>query len=299
MIAVKTTGIDRWKLLENMIPAHESNETSPIAAAFDALAAEYDSIWTYGSVGALQREQVWQEIQSLFHSGERVLEIGCGTGVDAVHLARAGIRVHATDISPRMLCMARERIEREGLTHRVTLERRAIEQLGDMEEPNAFDGAFSNFGAFNCTYDLCAAASNLAKLIRPGGKLALCFMSRFCLWETVWYLLHGRSQKAFRRMQAGRNGLETSLGAGIRVQVYYPSARKLKAALHEQFKPISSCGIGVLVPPSCMEQWARGRPEFFSKLAVLDGYMRHWPILRGIGDHRLAIFTRTDASGKG
>jgi ubiquinone/menaquinone biosynthesis C-methylase UbiE len=281
-----------------MTTSHKTEESRIIADAFDALAANYDSIWTHGTVGVLQREQVWREIQPLFRPGDRVLEIGCGTGVDAVHLARAGVRVHATDISPFMLSIAHARIEREGLAHRVTLEHRSIEQLSDMEESNAFDGAFSNFGAFNCTKDLCYAASTLARLIRPGGRLALCFMSRFCLWETMWYLFHGHPHKAFRRMQAGRNGLQTSLSAGLPFRVFYPSVRKLTAALMKQFKPISSYGIGVLVPPSCMEQWSRRRPEFLSNLAVLDEHIRRLPILRGIGDHHLAIFTRTDASGK-
>ena len=47
-------------------------------------------------------------------AGERVLELNCGTGEDAVHLARRGVRVLATDNSPRMLAAARSKIARAG-----------------------------------------------------------------------------------------------------------------------------------------------------------------------------------------
>ncbi len=272
---------------------------SPVAAAFDLLASEYDSIWSQGFVGAAQREQVWMGIRPLFRSGQRVLEIGCGTGVDAVYLAREGVFVHATDISQRMLDMARERVEREGLGPRITLERRSIEQLSELEEPGGFDGAFSNFGGFNCVNDLRSAASSLARLIRPGGRLAVCLMNRICAWEMVWYLLHGRPSKAFRRLSAGNRGLDTSLNSGVGFRVFYPSPGKLIADFQPYFDPVSSHGIGVLVPPSCGEAWERKRKRILDKMASLDRYIRQWPVLRGLGDHRLFVFTRKSGPRQG
>ena len=278
------------------VPSLNSTCDSPAAAAFDSLAAEYDSIWTHGVAGILQREQVWQGILPLFHAGQRVLEIGCGTGVDAVRLARKGIYVHATDVSPRMLAMARERIVREGLESRITLEQRSIEQLSGFKEPGGFDGAFSDFGAFNCVRDRRSAASSLAGLMRPGGKLALCLMNRFCLWETVWYLAHGRPSKAFRRLCAGERGLEASLNSDHKFPVFYPAAGRIVADFRQYFDPVSSSGIGVLAPPSCMEAWAQKRKRMFDKLALPDRYLRHLPVLRGMGDHRLFIFSRRTGS---
>jgi ubiquinone/menaquinone biosynthesis C-methylase UbiE len=274
------------------VPSLNSNNASPAADAFDSLATEYDSIWTRGVVGIQQREQVWQGILPLFHAGQRVLEIGCGTGVDAVCLARNGIYVHATDVSPRMLAMARDRIGREGLENRITIERRSIEELSGLEEPGGFDGAFSDFGAFNCVRDHRSAALSLAGLIRPGGKLALCLMNRFCLWETLWCLAHCQPSKAFRRLSAGERGVEASLNSYHRFPVFYPAAGRLIAGFRQNFDPVSSSGIGVLVPPSCMEAWALKRKRMFDKLALLDRYLRHRPVLRGMGDHRLFIFTR-------
>ena len=47
--------------------------------------------------------------------GAAVLELGCADGFVTVALARAGYRVTAIDLSPRMVDVAHERLEREGL----------------------------------------------------------------------------------------------------------------------------------------------------------------------------------------
>ena len=62
-----------------------------------------------------------------------------------------------------------------------------------------FDGAFSNFSGLNCIADLAAVASSLASLTGQNGKLILCFSTRFCLIETLYFLAHGQLSKALRR----------------------------------------------------------------------------------------------------
>jgi len=271
-----------------------ADEKSDAAAVFDAVAPKYDSIWTSGIIGTLQRDQVWREIQSIFHTGEHVLEIGCGTGVDAVHLAKMGVRVHATDVSARMISVARERIQREGFGDRITLEHRAVQDLQEFSRSNTFDGAFSNFGVFNCIHDHHDISLNLAKMVRQGGKVVICNMNHFSLWETVWYLSHARPDKAFRRLRAGKRGLVTSIRTDLLMRVFYPSIREMKSNYQKYFRLTSLYGIGVFVPPSFMENWVSRKPRFLAKLDLLDRNLRGWPILRVIGDHILLVFTRTN-----
>lgn len=272
----------------------ETDEKSNAAAVFDAVAQKYDSIWTSGIIGALQRDQVWREMQSIFHAGEYVLDIGCGTGVDAVHLAKMGVRVHAIDVSARMISIARERVQREGFGDTVTLEHRAIQDLQEFSHSNTFDGVFSNFGVFNCIQDHHGTSLNLAKIVRQGGKVVICNMNRFCLWETVWYFSHVRPDKAFRRLNAGERGLVTSMRTDHQMRVFYPSAREMKSNYQKYFRLTSLHGVGVFVPPSFMENWVSRKPRFLAKLRVLDQNLRGWPILRVIGDHMLLVFTRTN-----
>ena len=199
-----------------------SNPRESVAAAFDAVAARYDVEWTDAPAGRAQREQVWRVIGDLFRAGERVLDLGCGTGADAARLARLGISVHAVDIAPEMLAAARRRLEAEGTGSRVRLELRALEDLAALRERGPFDGALSNFGALNCVADLPRLASDLSALVRPGGCVAACVFGRFCLWEVLWYLARGDAARAMRRRR--------SVAARSGFAVFYPSVAALTAA---------------------------------------------------------------------
>ncbi len=275
-----------------MIASEPARTDSCVARAFDALAPEYDAAWTSGLIGQFQRRSAWGEMLSVFRAGDRVLELGCGTGADAARLAAAGVRVHATDISPEMLRLAQERLESSGLSSQVTYELIAVEHLGTTRTPGLFDGAFSNFGALNCVEDMRGAAASLARLVRPGGKVLLCFMGRFCLWETAWYLFHLRPAKALRRLRAGRHGIRSDLKPGFPVRVFYHSVREVVAAFRGEFQLVSWRGIGVLVPPSCMERWARARRDGVARLALIEERICAWPVFRGSADHCMLLFSR-------
>ena len=69
---------------------------------FDIMAETYDADFTYTTIGALQRQQVWNHLQDILKKGApemNILEINCGTGEDAIKLARLGHTVTATDRS--------------------------------------------------------------------------------------------------------------------------------------------------------------------------------------------------------
>lgn len=180
-------------------------ELAESGAAFDQLAPTYDAAWTNSTRGRAQRDMVWREIHGLFRPGDRVLDLGCGTGEDALHLDGQGIRVHAIDASPEMVRKAQAR----GVTAQVL----RIEDLVQLE--GSYDGAISNFGALNCVSDLRAVGAGLARLIRPGGWLAICLMPRLCWTEILRF--------EFRRWQRR--------AAWRGIHIYYPSTRQVARAL--------------------------------------------------------------------
>ena len=155
---------------------------SGVTSPFEQIAPEYAVLWSDTDRGRAQRQRVWRELDRLFHPGDQVLDLGCGPGDDARYLASRGVNVLGIDSSPAMVKIARER--------GVEAWRLAIEDLGWLEAEfvGAFDGALSNFGALNCVENLAAVSSALARLIRPGGTLALCVMSRFC-WTDRRHLI--------------------------------------------------------------------------------------------------------------
>jgi SAM-dependent methyltransferase len=110
--------------------------------------------------------------------GEKVLEVGCGTGAATVPLAEVvgGIgEIVGIDISEPMLAGARERISHSGLRNITLLQ--ADAQVHPFE-PNRFDLIASRFGVMFFA-DPVAAFRNLLGAMRPGGRLC------FACWATL------------------------------------------------------------------------------------------------------------------
>ena len=265
---------------------------SPVyAAPFDEAAERYDQVFTNSSIGRAQRSSVWQELAKIFHTGDQILEIGCGTGVDACYLAECGVRVLACDSSPKMIAVATQKLKvspRSELVHAQIL---AAEELGKLRGHRLFDGAFSNFGVLNCVADLRSLAEDLAVLLRPGASALLCWMGPFCLWETVWYLIQAKPAKALRRLR--REGITARVDGGIPMTVYYPSVHTLARAFAPEFTIRSIKGVGVTVPPSYLEPYARRFPRLLDAGAFADGILGHCAGLRLLADHILIRFERT------
>lgn len=261
-------------------------------APFDGVADRYDDIFTVSKIGQAQRSAVWKELGDTFHSGDRVLEIGCGTGVDACFLAEHGVHVVACDISPRMIAVARQRLASHPCAALVEPQVLAAEEISRLQNGNLFDGAFSNFGALNCVRDLRSLAGEMATLLRPGAQALLCLMGPSCVWEMVWYLAKANRAKAFRRFNHGGNTAQLSKGGSV--LVYYPSLRSLSQAFSPEFSLESVKGIGVTVPPSYMESAVKKFPGLLRTAVSADSVLAHCPGIRLLADHILIKFRRRE-----
>ena len=173
------------------------------AAAFDSFAADYDRSFTTSAIGQRLRAAVWRRLDAAFRPGDRVLELNCGTGEDAVYLGRRGVHVLATDISTEMLTVTRAKVARAGVAGLVDVAQMPIEDLAQHRRLGGFDGALSNFGGLNCVDDLAGAARGLAAVLRPGARVLLCVMGPAVPWEWGWYLAHGQPRTAMRRLRRG------------------------------------------------------------------------------------------------
>jgi ubiquinone/menaquinone biosynthesis C-methylase UbiE len=259
-------------------------------APFDAVALRYDETFTSSRIGQAQRNAVWSELTKTFHSGDRVLEIGCGTGVDACFLAERGVQVLACDPSSQMIEVATRRIQERGLQKRVTPIVFSAEEITSLHEHELFDGAFSNFGALNCVEDLTRVAGGLARLLKPGASAILCWIGPFCAWETIWYLAQGNRDKAFRR----RNGqaITARIADGVFLRVHYPSVKFLATTFAPEFRLKSIKGIGVAVPPSYLEPCAQRHPNLLKVCEQVDSWTARCPGIRLLGDHVLVRLER-------
>ncbi len=188
---------------------------------FDKIAPAYAALWSDTANGRAQREQVWQTIDRWFAPGQRVLDLGCGTGDDALHLAARAVVVHAIDASEPMV--------NEALLRGVNARPLTIEAISTL--PGPFEGALSNFGALNCVADLPGVAVNLARLVTPGGHAAICVLSRF-YWRE-WFTHPSRAWKRLRG---------ETLWRGLRI--YYRSGAEVRSAFAPHFVCVERQSIG-------------------------------------------------------
>ena len=258
------------------------------ATAFDRVAGSYDELFTRTLIGRAQRNQVWRRLLASFAPGSRILELNCGTGEDARFLANRGRSVVACDASNAMIEMAKRRGQEETPLANLEHLHLATEDLARLFDRGPFDGAFSNFSGLNCLADLKPVARDLARLVKPGGRVLLCLWSRVCWVEMFWYLFHGQLKKAARRLSK----LATARLGDITIQVFYPSVRSVRRFFSPWFELRSRSAVGLFVPPSYVEQSIRKHERLLGLLELLDRECADWPILRDAGDHVLLEFVR-------
>jgi SAM-dependent methyltransferase len=113
-----------------------------------------------------------------------VLEIGCGSGVHARLLAAAGARLTAVDLTPTAVTMTRRRLELAGLEANV---READAEA--LPFPDAsFDFVWS-WGVIHHSRDTGRVVAEIARVLRPGGLLALMVYHRSSITYWIQYQL--------------------------------------------------------------------------------------------------------------
>jgi len=257
-------------------------------SAFDTIADSYDSLFTMSMIGRSQRSAVWRKAETVFRPGNRVLELNCGTGTDALFLASLGIAVTACDASPRMIEQARASKAEKASGAPVDFRVLRTERLDELPPDLCFDGVFSNFSGLNCISDLSMTWRHLADRLQPGAQILICLSTRFCLWEILHYLSKGKFQKAFRRC---RGTAEATMGR-YSFAVYYPTLLSLCRSLRPMFRLRSVTGVGIAVPPSYMESWAQSNPDILRLCETIDRMICEWPGIRVLGDHMLLYLER-------
>jgi demethylmenaquinone methyltransferase/2-methoxy-6-polyprenyl-1,4-benzoquinol methylase len=146
-------------------------------ASYNRLSRWYDVI--AGSTEKKYRDWGLEKLSA--RPGEKILEIGFGTGHCLVALAKAvgpSGRVAGVDISDGMLAMARERLQAEGLSDRVDLYLGDAAKL-DFIESGSLDGVFMSFTLelFD-NPEIPRVLQECHRILKSGGRLAVVSMTK-------------------------------------------------------------------------------------------------------------------------
>ncbi|HXW67044.1 MAG TPA: class I SAM-dependent methyltransferase [Thermoplasmata archaeon] len=215
---------------------------------FDRAAEGYDRALAEKPVERYLKDRAIPVFERIFRGADPLLEIGPGTGYHTLPLLAGGHRLIVVDVSTGMLGELHRRASAAGLDGR--LERRTG-RLGELDRvtadlPNgAIGGAFSAFGAFNLEPELPRAATELARLVRPGGRLAFVALNRPALAPIAWEIASGRPRAAASRLTERVPG-----GRG-----HYPLELTVRTAaawdrlLRVGFRRVGTQAISAIAPP--------------------------------------------------
>ena len=256
--------------------------------AFDGVAAIYDG--PFGNNAAIQwmREHLWRAVERSLAPGSRLLDLGCGTGLDAAHFAARGHAVVAVDSSREMVGRTAARARELGLSGHITALQVGVHELERLEGER-FDGIYSDLGPLNCVPDLSPVARACSALLPPDGAFIASVMGRLCPWETAFYLSRLHPRRAFLRLSHG--GVPVGLNGGT-VRTWYYLPGEFLSAFAPSFSVVSRRTLGLFLPPPYLIGGRQRMPRLARALARLDDALGGLPLLRGAGDHFLVVLRR-------
>jgi ubiquinone/menaquinone biosynthesis C-methylase UbiE len=121
---------------------------------------------TFGAVG-----RSYDRLAAHVGAGQRVLDVGCGTGALALRAARRGAEVDAIDVDAGMLEIAARHAREAGLAERVSLSEMGVAEL-ERSGPERYDAVTSGLCFSELSADeLRFTLAQLRRVLKPGGLL--------------------------------------------------------------------------------------------------------------------------------
>lgn len=260
------------------------------SALFDEIAPGYDAGFERNVVGRYMRRRLWGRLSRLVSSGQDIADLGCGTGSDAVYLARLGCRVTCVDCSRTMLSQLSIKALESGMT--AALRIRHVDFTSDSFQlgRDLFDGILISFGSLNYAEDPVSLFRILATALRPHGWCAIMSLNPLAPWDILSYSVNRRPAWAINRIRS-RQALEAV--RQYTVPMYYYSRGAIlrcgrAAGLHHE----TSESLGCFVPPAYLASTIFTSTPIFRCLSVIEKAMCHLPVFRSIGDFVLVILRK-------
>lgn len=149
-----------------------SEPKTAMSPEMEALKTKLKATWTAGDFGQIAQAYTAGAAEFIarlnLQSGEKVLDVACGTGSTAIPAARAGAVVTGVDIAPNLLEQARARAESEGLN--CQFDEGDAEALG--YDDGSFDTVITMFGAMFAPRPE-KVAGELIRVCRSGGRIVM------------------------------------------------------------------------------------------------------------------------------
>jgi SAM-dependent methyltransferase len=264
-----------------------------VIEAFDSASDEYDFTIRQNFINVWIRNRSIEELLSLTTPEDVLLEIGCGTGVEAIQISKHVRGIVATDISSKMLSLLDQKLIARKLGGKIKTIQLGASEIGRAREllPNGkVRVAYSFNGALNCEPRIKEFPPGLWKLMEPKGLFVCSVRNTFCLSEA---LTHAAVLQVDRLAPRKKQPVMVSVG-GIDIPSYYYSPGKFADIFKTHFRLRKMIGLPGLLPPAYLSNTyvkiRKGLLFFENAERVLAS---HYPVNR-LGDQTLVVFERRE-----
>ncbi len=133
-------------------------------------------------------EEALARTKSYLSAGDKVLEVGCGTGSTALLLAGCVKHITATDISSNMIAIGWRKAQEQGVANVTFKQATPFDDIGAV---GSFD-VVMGFNILHLLEDTPKALSRLHDVLRPGGLFiskTVCLGEESVLWRVLVFLM--------------------------------------------------------------------------------------------------------------
>lgn len=264
-----------------------------VAEAFDSASEEYDFTIGANFINVWTRERSIKEVLERARRDDVLLEIGCGTGTEAIRISKHVRGVVATDISSSMIALLRRKIWARKLGNKIqALQLKAIDVGGAKDHlPGGRARMVYSFnGALNCELEMGAFPRELWNVMDPGGLFICSVRNRLCLEESLVQAALLRFRSLAPRKQQPKM---VSVG-GMDIPAYYYYPWEFAALFEPYFEVKKMTGLPSIVPPPYLNDLyvkVRSKLRF---LESADTALASFFPFNTFGDQTLFVFQRRD-----
>lgn len=269
----------------------ETGYYAGVAEAFDSASEEYDYTIRNNFINAWIRQRSIRELLALARPDDVLLEVGCGTGAEAMEVVGRVAGLVATDISPAMIAMVRRKAAARGVAGRVSVLRLGaaeIARAGTLLPNGETRLAYSFNGALNCEPSVERFPSELSKVVSEGGYFVCSVRNTLCLPEA---LAHGAFLQFGRMAPRKKQPVMVSVG-GYDIPSYYYSPSSFAGFFSSSFRLRRTIGLPAILPPAYLsDRYFRARRvlSFAERAEMALG--ERFPFNR-FGDQTLFVFQK-------
>ena len=172
--------------------------------------------------------------------------------------------VVATDPSPAMIAVAREKARRFGLPRPDRVRVHADGRCRAVDSTASASTAYSRISGPSIACATCRRWRPISPACcTANGALVWVIMGRRVPWEWFWYLLRADRGRAFRRYRP--DGIEWR---GLKV--HYPTPAEVSELLRFRFTVTRASPLGIALPPSYAAGWLNRSPRTLSAMTRLE-----------------------------